>query len=182
MTRARVKALHDKVNSLLSMCDLDTPLNGLLLHSDTLCILRHDPLEDLQGSVEVGQESSQEDEGEGEKNGNKSQAAVLPPVAAVLPPQNQPSQTRLRPGPAETEEAGRYYRPTGRYYRRSYRRKRPSVRSSGSASGTVAVLPLASVTTAGPGGTTAGVDFRSCSRPAQRYYRWYYRCGGNMTG
>ena len=119
MTRARVKTLHDKVNSLLSMCDLDTPLNGLLLHSDTLCVLRHDPLEDLQGSVEVGQESSQEDEGEGEKNGKKSQAAVLPPVAAVLPPQNQPSQTRLRPGPAETEETGRYYRPTWRYYRAS---------------------------------------------------------------
>ena len=109
MTRARVKALHDKVNSLLSMCDLDTPLNGLLLHSDTLCILRHDPLEDLQGSVEVGQESSQEDEGEGEKNGNKSQAAVLPP-------QNQPSQTRPHRSPAEPEE-------TGRYYRRRYRRK-----------------------------------------------------------
>ena len=72
MTRARVKALHGKVNSLLSMCDLDTPLNGLLLHSDTLCILRHDPHEDLQESVEVGQESSQEDEGEGEKNGKKS--------------------------------------------------------------------------------------------------------------
>ena len=119
MTRARVKALHDKVNSLLSMCDLDTPLNGLLLHSDTLCILRHDPPEDLQGSVEVGQESSQEDEGEGEKNGNKSQAAVLPPVAAVLPPQNQPSQARPHRSPAEPEEAGRYYRPTGRYYRSS---------------------------------------------------------------
>ena len=112
MTRARVKALHDKVNSLLSMCDLDTPLNGLLLHSDTLCILRHDPHEDLQESVEVGQESSQEDEGEGEKNGNKSQAAVLPP-------QDQSSQTRPHPSPAEPEEAGRYYCPTGRYYRPS---------------------------------------------------------------
>ena len=40
MTRSRVKALHEKVTSLLSMCDLDTPLNGLLLHSGTLCILR----------------------------------------------------------------------------------------------------------------------------------------------
>ena len=67
MTRARVKALHEKVNSLLSMCDLDTPLNGLLLHSDTLCVLSYggpdDPYEDLQGSDEDGQETSQ-DEGE----------------------------------------------------------------------------------------------------------------------
>ena len=92
MTRARVKALHDKVNSLLAMCDLDTPLNDLLLHSDTLCILRHDPLEDIQGSVEVGQESSQEDEGEGEKNGDKSQAAVLRRVQRYYRPRS--SQAR----------------------------------------------------------------------------------------
>ena len=62
MTRSRVKTLHDKVNSLLSMCDLDTPLNGLLLHSDTLCVLRYEPHEDLQGSVEDGQETSQEED------------------------------------------------------------------------------------------------------------------------
>ena len=37
MTRSSVKALHEKVTSLLSMCDLDTPLNGFLLHSGTLC-------------------------------------------------------------------------------------------------------------------------------------------------
>ena len=34
MTRARVKALHDKVNSLLSTFDLGSTLDGLLLHSD----------------------------------------------------------------------------------------------------------------------------------------------------
>ena len=65
MTRARVKAIHAKVNSLLSMCDLDIPLNGLLLHSDTLCVLSYggpeDPFEDGQASVEVGQEWSEED-------------------------------------------------------------------------------------------------------------------------
>src|SRR6185369_7820856 len=66
MTRARVKAIHAKVNSLLSMCDLDNPLNGLLLHSDTLCVLSYggpdDPYEDLQESDEYGQEARQEDE------------------------------------------------------------------------------------------------------------------------
>ena len=66
MTRARVKAIHAKVNSLLSMCDLDTSLDGLLLHSDTLCVLSYggpdDPYEDLQGSDEDGQEARQEDE------------------------------------------------------------------------------------------------------------------------
>ena len=52
MTRARVKALHDKVNSLLALCDLDTPLNGLLLQSDALCVLRYDGPEDLWGSAD----------------------------------------------------------------------------------------------------------------------------------
>ena len=48
MTRARVKALYDKVNSLLSMCDLDTPLDGLLLYTNTLCILRNESQESHQ--------------------------------------------------------------------------------------------------------------------------------------
>lgn len=50
MTRARVKALHDKVNSLLTTLDLGTPLDGLLPHADTLCVIRYkehqDPGED----------------------------------------------------------------------------------------------------------------------------------------
>ena len=41
MTRARVKALHDKVNSLLTTLDLGTPLDGLLPHTDTLCVIRY---------------------------------------------------------------------------------------------------------------------------------------------
>ena len=42
MNRARIKALHDKVNSLLALCDLDTLLNGLLLQSNALCVLKYD--------------------------------------------------------------------------------------------------------------------------------------------
>ncbi|KAK1595953.1 hypothetical protein QYE76_059200 [Lolium multiflorum] len=34
MTRARAKAIHDKVNSLLTTLDLGTPLDGLLPHAD----------------------------------------------------------------------------------------------------------------------------------------------------
>ena len=56
MTRARTKALHDKVNSLLSTCDLSSTLDGLLLHSDTLCILRYEP---QHGHMEEGQEDGQ---------------------------------------------------------------------------------------------------------------------------
>ena len=43
MTRAQAKALHDKVNSLLATCEFGSTLDGVLLHSDTLCILRYEP-------------------------------------------------------------------------------------------------------------------------------------------
>ncbi|KAK1608389.1 hypothetical protein QYE76_032062 [Lolium multiflorum] len=50
MTRARAKAIHDKVNSLLTTLDLDTPLDGMLPHAETLCVIRYvehqDPGED----------------------------------------------------------------------------------------------------------------------------------------
>ena len=45
MTRARAKALHDKVNSLLSTFDLGSTLDGMLLHSDMLCVIRYEPTE-----------------------------------------------------------------------------------------------------------------------------------------
>ena len=59
------------------MCDLDTPLNGLLLHSDTLCVLSYggpeDPYEDGQEATqEDGQESSQYDEEEEENEGEET--------------------------------------------------------------------------------------------------------------
>ena len=101
MTRARIQALHDKVNSLLSMCDLDTPLNGLLLHSDTLCVLSYggpeDPYEDGQEAThEDGQGSSQGDEEEEEKMeknlpGGGTTAGISGTTApAVLPPKPPP--------------------------------------------------------------------------------------------
>src|SRR3954451_18385871 len=45
MTRARAKALHDKVNSLLATFHFDTPLDGMLLTVDTLCVVRYIPQE-----------------------------------------------------------------------------------------------------------------------------------------
>src|SRR4051794_32361303 len=45
MTHAHAKALPDKVNSLFITLDLDTPLDGMLLTSDTLCVIRYIPHE-----------------------------------------------------------------------------------------------------------------------------------------
>ena len=60
MTRARVKALHDEVNSLLTTLDLGTPLDGLLPHADVLCVIRYkahqDPEEDETPWPKEGEE------------------------------------------------------------------------------------------------------------------------------
>ena len=58
MTRARAKALHDKVNSLLSTCDFGSTLDGILSHSDTLCILRYEPSSGQGAAVKIGQDWS----------------------------------------------------------------------------------------------------------------------------
>ncbi|KAK1602150.1 hypothetical protein QYE76_017193 [Lolium multiflorum] len=60
MTRARAKAIHDKVNSLLTTLDLGTPLDGLLPHADVLCVIRYkahqDPEEDETPWPKEGEE------------------------------------------------------------------------------------------------------------------------------
>src|SRR3954469_14741470 len=69
MTRARAKLLQAKVNSLLSLCDFDTPLYGLLLHTHTLCIIRYEEKDPRNG---------------GEATSRCQTQAVLP-LQAVLP-------------------------------------------------------------------------------------------------
>src|SRR3954451_13999601 len=64
MTRARAKALHDKVNSLLITLDLDTPLDGMLLTADTLCVIRYIPQEPTLEVQEKGLLPRQEEQAE----------------------------------------------------------------------------------------------------------------------
>ena len=59
MTRSRAKALHDKVNSFLYMCDLDPTVDGTLPHANALCILRFEPLHRLHGGMKDGREDGQ---------------------------------------------------------------------------------------------------------------------------
>ena len=85
MTRSRVKALHEKVTPLLSMCDLDRPSNGLLLHVGTLCVLRIHPDDDPQWSREDEQDGGEGDQeetpkvGQGEEEGGEDRQAGLQP-------------------------------------------------------------------------------------------------------
>ena len=62
MTRARVKALHDKVNSLQSTFDLGSTLDGVLLHTDMLCVIRYEPTKPLDGTLSWTKQGGQEAE------------------------------------------------------------------------------------------------------------------------
>ena len=79
MTRARAKALHDKVNSLLSTFDLGSTLHGMLLHSDMLCVIRYEPTESLEcGTTSWIEQGSEEIEDE-EKAGHSDRIIRLSP-------------------------------------------------------------------------------------------------------
>jgi hypothetical protein len=63
MTRARAKALHDKVNLLLNTLDLEHTLNGSLPHGNIICAVRYKPhgeaakdKEHERGSMETPEE------------------------------------------------------------------------------------------------------------------------------
>ena len=104
------------------MCDIDTPLNGLLLHSDTLCVLSYggpeDPYEDAQEATqEDGQESSQYDEGEEEemeKNspGDGTTAGLSGTTAPGPDRPNQPHASGIGSGTAWYRERRKDQRPT----------------------------------------------------------------------
>ncbi|KAK1596219.1 hypothetical protein QYE76_018558 [Lolium multiflorum] len=84
MTRARVKALHDKVNSLLSTSTFDTPLDGLLLHANTLCSIRY-----------IGQDTSHGVQANGERAGNDEDGA--PAHRPELPPSRTGTSGQIPP-------------------------------------------------------------------------------------
>jgi len=154
MTRARAKLLQAKVNSLLSSCDFDTPLDGLLLQTHTLCIIRYEEKDPVDG-------------GAGAEATSRCQTPAVLPVDATgttgssgttgpsyRTPQQEPSQgpdDYGTTGPGTGTTGGRYYRPllplaTGL-----------SDGSSRISSGTTApgaVLPVTTGTTGWPTGTT----------------------------
>ena len=87
MTRARVKVLHDKVNSLLSTFDFGSTLDGLLLHADTLCVTRYEPQVLLDGRMEAGQE-------EGRKEGREEDAPGAAGTEVGIVPGSIPGSSR----------------------------------------------------------------------------------------
>ena len=80
---------RSNVNSLLSICELDTPLNSLLLHADTLCVLSCEEREELRGNMDQdGQGMRQEEE---EEVGENCQAGL--PAETTGPQAGLPAET-----------------------------------------------------------------------------------------
>ena len=127
MTRSRVKAIHAKVNSLLTSFTFDDLVNGVLPHGTTLCVISYRPLVDTQdeaqGAAKEDPEDGREEVEEEEEARNKIQAAVLPLTPAVLPPT-----------------------PRQRYYRHHYRQKELLLHHSGTTATTTARRSLGSTT------------------------------------
>ena len=97
MTRARAQALHQEVNSLLSTYAFDTPLDGLLLHANTLCSIRY-----------IDQGASHEGQANGERAGNDEDGATAP--RPELPPHRTGTSgqmlSRCLPAPRKQGPAG----------------------------------------------------------------------------
>ncbi|KAK1595948.1 hypothetical protein QYE76_059195 [Lolium multiflorum] len=133
MTRARAKAIHDKVNSLLTTLDLGTPLDGLLPHADVLCVIRYkahqDPEEDETPWPKEGEEqqnlemymepkpTSPEDrqgrKGRWPVTGPERESAIpsSPVQTPVNRPHNRPSRSRIRSNRASDRVTQRLLRP-----------------------------------------------------------------------
>ena len=97
MTRARAKAIEDKVNSLLSELPLPTHETWLLPHSETLCVIRY--MEVSQGST-----TCKSQDGEDPKHVEEEEEMLLKLQASDVRP--SPDVRRL-PGHGRPTPSGR---------------------------------------------------------------------------
>ena len=67
MTRARAKAIEDKVNLLLSELPLSTYETWLLPHAETLCVIRY--LEQIHGSATPNGQDGEDTKFNGQEEG-----------------------------------------------------------------------------------------------------------------
>ena len=92
------------------MCDLDTPLNGLLLHSDTLCVLSYggpeDPYEDGQEAIQVdGEDDQEKPQEEDEEEDQTASGGTTGSPEPVLPPSPDVAPVEATTGSGTTARA-----------------------------------------------------------------------------
>ena len=92
MTRSRAKAIHDKVNSFLYMCDLDSTMDGMLPHPNALCILSYESQDSQHGCIEDGHE-----DGQGSKTKKPEVAGVSAFTGLSTPRQPESPPALLQP-------------------------------------------------------------------------------------
>jgi hypothetical protein len=92
MTRARAKALHDKVNLLLNTLDLEHTLNGSLPHCNTFCTVQYEPLGTMTKSEEHGEEAWKRRKKKTKQMSNRLKPAPAPAKAGhQLKPAPEPA-------------------------------------------------------------------------------------------
>ena len=134
MTRARARAMQQKVNSLLSTLDLGTYLDGMLFTSDTLCVIRYIP-----------QEHPDETQPRPEEEEEKRAQPRLEEEGQLTERYYRPGHSgTTAPAPASPDRA-RYYRSRSSQPRQSgttAAHQERYYRSSGTTAHQEAVLPL----------------------------------------
>jgi hypothetical protein len=90
MTRARAKALHDKVNLLLNTLDLEHTLNGSLPHGNIICAVHYEPHGEATKDEEHEEEAWKRRKKKSEQATDRLKPAPAPAIAGH----------RLKPAPA----------------------------------------------------------------------------------
>ena len=120
MTRARAKALQDKVNSLLITLDLGASLDGVLFTSGTLCVIRYIPQESQPGIQDAETQPRQEEEEEATTLGSVLPATITGTTAPDEPAPETTAEGQASgqrgPGTTGSDEA---VLPGSWYYRTS---------------------------------------------------------------
>ena len=128
MTRSRAQAIHDKVNSLLTLHTFDVAVNGVLPHGTTLCVLRYEPPKERQDDAgsdqEKGHDAVKKDREDGQEDASKKvkkkakeescqEGRPSPGLAQGRPPCTRPASSAIPPAlarpcarPASLHKAG----------------------------------------------------------------------------
>jgi hypothetical protein len=81
MTRARAKALHDKVNLLLNTLHLEHTLNGSLPHGNIICAVHYEPHGEATKTEEHEEEAWKRRKKKSEQATNRLKPAPAPAIA-----------------------------------------------------------------------------------------------------
>jgi hypothetical protein len=98
MTRARAKAIHDKVNLLLNTLDLEHTLDGSLPHGNIICAVQYEPHGAMTEDEEHEEETWKHRKKKSAQETNRLKPAPAPAIAG--------HRLKPAPGPATAGHTG----------------------------------------------------------------------------